>query len=113
MIGCSASDATGVPLRIVAAGADQHDSPLLGPTLEATKAQVGPLPEQVNVDLDYDSAKTRALLDESASPARQPVRVCPHFSLYLTAAFVTLPMLIRRSTTRYRWDHRPTTRRLK
>jgi hypothetical protein len=35
------------------------------------------------------------------------------FYLYLAAAFVTLRMLIRRSTTRYRWDHRPTTRRLK
>ena len=35
------------------------------------------------------------------------------FYLYLAAAFVTLRMLIRRSTSRYRWDGRPTTRRLK
>jgi hypothetical protein len=33
--------------------------------------------------------------------------------LYLAAALVTLRMLIRRATSRYRWDGRPTTRRLK
>lgn len=145
-----ASDAAGVPLGIVSAGANRHDSPLLGPTLEATKAQVGALPEQVNVNLDrgYDSARTRALLDEfgfTGEIARKGVpapiqagkrwvvershswmngygklRRCTEkdgnavdFYLYLAAAFVTLRMLIRRSTTRYRWDDRPTTRRLK
>ena len=41
-----ATDAAGVPLGIVSAGANRHDSPLLGPTLEATKDQVGALPEQ-------------------------------------------------------------------
>ncbi|WUD72202.1 IS5 family transposase [Streptomyces sp. NBC_00510] len=35
------------------------------------------------------------------------------FYLYLAATLVTLRMLIRRSTNRYRWDDRPTTRRLK
>ncbi len=35
------------------------------------------------------------------------------FYLYLAAVLVTLRMLIRRATTRYRWDGRPTTRRLK
>lgn len=35
------------------------------------------------------------------------------FYLYLAAALVTLRMLIRRSTSRYRWDGRLTTRRLK
>jgi hypothetical protein len=35
------------------------------------------------------------------------------FYLYLAAALVTLRMLIRRATSRYRWDGRPTTRRLK
>lgn len=35
------------------------------------------------------------------------------FYLYLSAAIVTLRMLIRRATPRYRWDGRPTTRRLK
>ena len=35
------------------------------------------------------------------------------FYLYLAAALVTLRMLIRRATSRYRWDGRPTTQRLK
>ncbi|WP_060880062.1 IS5 family transposase [Streptomyces scabiei] len=35
------------------------------------------------------------------------------FYLYLAAALVTLRMLIRRSTNRYRWNGRPDTRRLK
>ncbi|MFF9572796.1 IS5/IS1182 family transposase, partial [Streptomyces sp. NPDC014685] len=35
------------------------------------------------------------------------------FYLYLAAALVTLRMLIRRSTSRYRWDGRPNARRLK
>ncbi|MGC0317201.1 hypothetical protein QBC98_005704 [Kitasatospora acidiphila] len=33
-----ASDACGVPLGIVSDGADRHDSPLLGPTLDAAQA---------------------------------------------------------------------------
>jgi hypothetical protein len=145
-----ASDAAGVPLGIVSAGANRHDSPLLRSTLEATKAQVGALPEEVNINLDrgYDSDKTRVLLDEfgfTGEIARKGVpapiqagkrwvvershswmngygklRRCTEkdgkavdFYLYLAAAFVTLRMLIRRSTSRYRWDDRPTTRRLK
>jgi hypothetical protein len=35
------------------------------------------------------------------------------FYLYLSAAIVTLRVLIRRATSLYRWDSRPTTRRLK
>lgn len=35
------------------------------------------------------------------------------YYLHLAAALVTLHMLIRRATNRYRWDDRPTTRRLK
>ena len=35
------------------------------------------------------------------------------FYLHLAATLVTLRMLIRRSTSRYRWNGRPTTRRLK
>jgi hypothetical protein len=33
--------------------------------------------------------------------------------LYLAAALVTLRLLIRRATSRYRWHSRPTSRRLK
>ncbi|MFV5995062.1 IS5 family transposase [Streptomyces sp. NPDC056231] len=145
-----ASDACGVPLGIASDGANRHDSPLLGPTLDATRAQVGAMPETVNVNLDrgYDSAKSRLLIAElgyTAEIARKGVpapiqagkrwvverthswmndygklRRCTErsgevvdFYLYLAATFVTLRMLIRRSTSRYRWDGRPTTRRLK
>lgn len=145
-----ASDACGVPLGIVSDGANRHDSPLLGPTLDAAKEQVGAMPETVNVNLDrgYDNAKSRALIAElgfTAEIARKGVpapiqagkrwvverthswmndygklRRCTErssavvdFYLYLAATFVTLRMLIRRSTSRYRWDGRPTTRRLK
>jgi hypothetical protein len=145
-----ATDACGVPLGIVSDGANRHDSPLLGPTLDAARTQVGALPEDVNVNLDrgYDSAKSRALLAElgfTAEIARKGIpapiqagkrwvvershswmngygklRRCTEksgkavdFYLHLAAALVTLRMLIRRATKRYRWDGRPTTRRLK
>ncbi|MFF1837448.1 IS5 family transposase [Streptomyces sp. NPDC058231] len=145
-----ASDACGVPLGIASDGANRHDSPLLGPTLEAARTQVGAMPEGVNVNLDrgYDSAKSRALIAKlgfTAEIARKGVpapiqagkrwvierthswmndygklRRCTEkrgevvdFYLYLAAALVTLRMLIRRATKRYRWDGRPTTRRLK
>ncbi|MEV6734418.1 MULTISPECIES: IS5 family transposase [unclassified Streptomyces] len=144
------SDEAGVPLGIVSTGANRHDSPLLRPTLEAMKAQVGPLPVEVNVNLDrgYDSAQTRFLagrvrLHWRDRPERVPapiqagkrwvierthswmngygkLRRCTEkdgqavdFYLYLAAALVTLRVLIRRATSRYRWDTRPTTRRLK
>ncbi len=63
-------DSGGIPLGCVIAPANRHDSPLLRSTL-AWLARfdeglgVG-LPEQITVHLDagYDSAKTRALLDE-------------------------------------------------
>jgi Bacterial regulatory proteins, luxR family/Transposase DDE domain len=60
-----ATEGHGVPLGIVSAGANRHDSPLLAPTLAAAQAQVGPLPEHVTGHLDagYDSTITRNLLD--------------------------------------------------
>jgi len=60
----TATDASGVPLHIVSAGANCHDSPLLRPTV-AGLHKLGPLPEAITVHLDRasDSAKTRALLD--------------------------------------------------
>ena len=59
------TDAAGVPLHLVASGANRHDGPLLGPTL-AGLGKLGPLPPRVTVHLDRgsDSAATRALLDE-------------------------------------------------
>lgn len=145
-----ATEAHGIPLALVAAGANRHDSPLLGPTLEAAIGQIGPLPEDVNVNLDrgYDNTKSRDLLHElgfTGEIARKGVpapiqaskrwaverthswmngygklRRCTDrngavvgFYLYLAATLVTLRMLIRHATTRYQWDGRPTTRRLK
>lgn len=55
----------GIPLGKVLAGANQHDSPLLGPTLDRLD-DLGSLPEEITVHLDagYDSKVTRALLAE-------------------------------------------------
>jgi transposase len=59
----TAVDANGIPLGAIAAPANRHDSPLLGPTLD-TPGVVGPLPAPMTVHLDrgYDSGATRALL---------------------------------------------------
>lgn len=145
-----ASDPCGVPLGLVTDGANRHDSPLLGPTLDAARSQLGTMPENVNVNLDrgYDNTKSRGLAAElgfTAEIARRGIpapiqagkrwvierthswmngygklRNCTEkngkavdFYLHLAAALVTLRMLILRSTSRYRWDGRPTTRRLK
>jgi transposase len=56
-------DGDGIPLGVVTASANAHDSPLLAPTLDLLKP-LGPLPEVVTVHLDagYDSTKTRTEL---------------------------------------------------
>src|ERR671929_1180001 len=58
------TDGSGIPLHVVSAGANRHDSPLLGPTL-AGLGKLDALPEAVTVHLDraYDGGPTRALLD--------------------------------------------------
>jgi hypothetical protein len=58
------TDGTGIPLHVVAAGANRHDAPLLGPTLAGLEKLDG-LPDDVTVHLDrgYDGGPTRALLD--------------------------------------------------
>ncbi len=57
-------DAQGIPLSLVAAGANCHDSPLLEATLAGLDGW-GADPAQTTVHLDrgYDSGMTRALLD--------------------------------------------------
>jgi transposase len=62
---CVLVDAAGIPLSVVTAGANRHDSVLLAPVLD-TLAQLGPLPERVTVHLDagYDSTATRTRLAE-------------------------------------------------
>jgi transposase len=59
------TDGDGIPLGAVVAGANTHDLPLLGPTLD-TLERVGPLPARPTVHLDrgYDSATTRQILTE-------------------------------------------------
>ncbi len=61
-----ATDGSGIPLALVAAGANRHDSPLFAPTMRQIPDMIGPLPEQpcVHLDRGYDSAGTRDLLDE-------------------------------------------------
>ena len=58
-------DGEGIPLGVVAAGANRHDSPLLAPTLDALNSLGGP-PDPVSVHLDrgYDSDVARRLLEE-------------------------------------------------
>lgn len=59
------TDATGIPLHMVATGANRHDAPLLEPTLAGMDAW-GPVPDGTTVHLDrgYDSRGTRTLLDD-------------------------------------------------
>ncbi len=62
-----AVDARGIPLAVVSAPANRHDSPLLVPTLEAAFETLGGLPpEEASVHLDrgYDSRLTRERLEE-------------------------------------------------
>jgi len=58
------ADARGVPLHLVSAGANRHDAPLLGPTLDGLDA-LRPLPTDITAHLDrgYAGAPTRTLLD--------------------------------------------------
>jgi hypothetical protein len=73
-----ATDGHGIPLHLVAARANEHDSPLLEPTLTGIVDMVGPLPQHRDSQLDgqgrywfpnlhldrgYDSTKTRDLLE--------------------------------------------------
>jgi transposase len=57
-------DACGIPLGVVAAPANRHDSPLLAPSLDVLET-LGGLPEPVSVHLDraYDSKTTKELLE--------------------------------------------------
>jgi len=60
------TDGTGIPLHVVSAGANRHDSPLLGPTLAGLDRLKDGLPDDVTVYLDrgYDGSPSRTLLDE-------------------------------------------------
>ena len=55
-----AVDAAGIPLATIAAPANQHDAPLLGPTLDAL--EIVDRPMTVHLDRGYDSGATRKQL---------------------------------------------------
>ena len=78
--------------------------------------------EQVTTHLDaaYDNNPSRELLDELGFDGYGKLRRCTDrngtivdFYLYLAAALLTVRRLIQRARTHYRWDTRPTVRRLK
>lgn len=57
------TDATGIPLHIVATGANRQDAPLRGPTLAGLDAWgADPVDTTVHLDRGYDSGVTRTLL---------------------------------------------------
>jgi hypothetical protein len=60
-----ACDGDGIPLHLVAARANDHDSPLLEPTLAGICDMIGPLPDRpcLHLDRGYDSRKTRDLAE--------------------------------------------------
>jgi hypothetical protein len=60
-----ACDGGGIPLHLVAARANDHDLPLLEPTLAGICDMIGPLPDRpcMHLDRGYDSRKTRDLLE--------------------------------------------------
>lgn len=101
------TDATGVPLHLVSAGANRHDSQLLESTLRGMAA-LGPLPATtVHLDRGYDSQATRTLLDElglSGVIARQgqpaPIQVGPRWVVERTQAWMNGYGKLRRCTER-------------
>ena len=146
-----ATEGTGIPLGITAAGANRHDSPLLAPTLDAAINQLGgtlPAGPTCHLDAGYDSWPTRQLLTRlgfaaEIAPLGVPVPIqasrrwpaerthswmngygklrrmtdrnprIVEFYLYLAATFIIVRQLIQRARSRYRWDTRPATKRLK
>ena len=61
----AAVDSNGIPLGVVTAPANRHDSPLLGETLDAVVQTLGGLPDRASIHLDrgYDSKVTKELLE--------------------------------------------------
>jgi transposase len=102
------TDGAGVPLHLVSAPANRHDSPLLGPTL-AGLGRLGPLPDGVTAHLDraYDTAPCRALLDElgfQGEIARKgvpaPIQAGPRWVVERTQAWMHGYGKLRRCTER-------------
>ena len=99
----------GIPLGIVPAGANRHDSPLLRPTFEQAAAQIGCYPQQVTAHLDagYDSTVTRDLLDElglrgeiARKGAPAPVQASKRWPIERTHSWMNGYGKLRRCTDR-------------
>jgi transposase len=103
-------DGTGVPLGMVAAGANRHDSPLLDPTLAGLRAWgADPAATTVHLDRGYDSDVTRALLGElgfTGAIARRglpaPVQVGKRWVVERTHAWMNDFGKLRRCTEKIR-----------
>jgi hypothetical protein len=104
-----AGDAGGIPLGVVAAGANRHDSPLLRPTFEQAAAQLGCYPQQVTAHLDdgYDSTVTGDLLGELGLQAQiahkgipAPVQATRRWPIERTHSWMNDHGKIRRCTDR-------------
>ena len=75
-----AVDAQGIPLGVVTAGANRHDSPLLAPTLQAVEEASIELPEgasSVHLDRAYDSKVSRELLEDRGLVGMIPEKGAP------------------------------------
>ena len=102
------TDATGIPLHLVSAGANRHDAPLLASTLEGLHKR-DPLPAEITVHLDrgYDSAATRTLLTElgitgeiAAKGAPAPLQVGKRWVVERTQSWMNGYGKLRRCTER-------------
>jgi transposase len=103
-----ATDAIGVPLHLVSAGANVHDTHLLRPTLDGLAA-LGPLPPDLPVALDrgYDSRRTRTTLATlglsgqiAHQPAGGPVPLGERWVVERTHAWMNAFGKVRRCTER-------------
>ena len=118
-----ACDGGGIPLHLVAARANDHDLPLLEPTLAGICDMIGPLPDRpcMHLDRGYDSRKrwpverTHSWMNGYGKLRRftDKLKVIAEFYLYLAATFTVIRRLINRARSLYRWPTRPTTRRLR
>jgi len=105
------TDAFRIPLHLVAAAANAHDSALLEPTLAGVPDAVGPLPDGscVHLDAGYDSGKTRHLLDclgydhrIAAKGKPAPIQVGKQWVVERTHAWMNGFGKLRRSTDKQR-----------
>lgn len=88
-------DGGGIPLGVVVAGANRHDSPLLRPTLEKLN-RFQDLPDKITVHLDagYDSRATREILDEFGCDGRFTSRF-HGFDAWLRRCMAVLGLWVR------------------